>query len=223
MSETPAVVLSALPAPLFTIAIATIETRKAQFDALMAHLAKQVPGHSVEIISECDNKQISIGRKRQNLLERARGKYIAFVDDDDWTSDRYVPLIMKALESQPDCVGFLIDCTSNGGPIKKAIASIRYKEWRENADGYAHCRSPYHKTPVKTELALKAGFPDLRYGEDRIFSQKIVHLVKTETFVNEVCYQYRFHSEPFNKKYGILNARSMKGVVHNHKRRPFQH
>lgn len=189
--------------PRLSILLATVIQRADLFAKLHAHLTKQAAGRSVEILVDCDNKEVSIGAKRQRLLEKAAGDYIVYIDDDDWCADSYVDDILAALATSPDCVGFLITCTTNGKNPVKAIASMRYKEWAENRDGYAHLRSPYQKTPVRREIALKVGFPDLRYGEDRVYSRGITKLIKTEVFVNAVLYHYRFKSEPFHTKYGI--------------------
>jgi hypothetical protein len=189
--------------PRLTIALPTVVNRADLFAKLHTHIAAQCEGKPVEIIIACDAKEISIGKKRQNLLEQAKGDYVVFIDDDDWVAADYVDKILAALATSPDCVGFLISCTTNGNRPVMAKASMHYKEWAENRDGYAHVRSTYQKTPVRRELALKAGFPDLRYGEDRIYSAAVVKLVKTEAFINAVLYNYRYKPEPFHAKYGI--------------------
>jgi glycosyltransferase involved in cell wall biosynthesis len=190
--------------PTLSILLPTVESRANLFAKLHAHILGQCEGKPVEVIVACDNKEISIGKKRQNLLEQATGEWVVYVDDDDWIADTYVDRILAALSTNPDCVGFRITCTQNGRNPRRAIASLRYKEWGENRDGYDHVRSPYQKTPVRRSIALKVGFPDLRYGEDRVYSRGIVRLLKTEVFVDEVLYMYRFRSEPFAQKYGIV-------------------
>lgn len=219
--------------PRFSILLATVVGRAKLFAKLHEELQRQAVENPVEIVVACDNKEISIGAKRQQLLERATGDYVAFIDDDDWVSHDYVDRILVALESSPDCVGFEISCTFNGGSPKRAITSMRYPDWVDHRDGYAHCRSIYHKSVVRRDMALQVGFEDMRYGEDRIFSKGIMKLVKTEQFIPHQLYQYRYHHEPFSEKYGIKN-----GVVERqarrklkphpkinlaHKRRPFQH
>jgi glycosyltransferase involved in cell wall biosynthesis len=190
-------------APRLSVLLPTVENRAALFAKLHAELKRQSGGRSVELIVACDSKEISIGKKRQNLLEKAMGDYVVFVDDDDFVAPTYVDDILTALVSNPDCVGFLITCTTNGRNPQKAIASMRYKKWGENQGGYAHVRSCYHKTPHKREIALKVGFRDLRYGEDKPYSEGLMQHVKTEVFIPKVLYLYRFHSEPFAAKYGI--------------------
>ncbi len=193
--------------PLLTICLPTVLSRADLFAKLHAEIQRQAEGRSVEVIVACDNKEVSIGKKRQNLLEAATGDYVCFVDDDDWISTDYVDRILAALATSPDCVGFLITCTHNGKNPTKAIASLRYGRWGEDEDGYAHTRSPYQKTPVRREIALRVGFPDLRYGEDRKYSEGLVKICKTEEFIDAVLYHYRFRQEPFMAKYGIVAPR----------------
>lgn len=186
-----------------SILIATIESRAGLFAELALKLDRQKTPQ-VEILFECDNKQMSIGRKRQILLERAKGDYVVFVDDDDDVSTDYVEEILTAAQTEPDCIGMLIDCDMEG--IKRnAIASIKYKDWGENKDGFKYVRSPYHKTPIKRWIALKAGFPDKRFGEDYDYSMKLVNsgLLKTEAMVTKPIYYYRYKWENPETKYGI--------------------
>lgn len=194
--------------PRLSILLPTVSNRAALFAILHAEIKCQAEGRSVEVLVACDNKEISIGKKRQNLLESAQGDYVVFVDDDDWLAYDYVDRILKALETGPDCVGFLIECTVNGKNPTTAIASLRYKRWGEDEDGYSHTRSPYQKTPVKRELALKAGFPDLRYAEDRAYSAKLLAFLKTEVFIDKVLYFYRYSHENFGNKYGIVSKKT---------------
>jgi hypothetical protein len=186
-----------------SILIATIESRAALFAELYLKIDRQKT-QEVEILSEIDNKQISIGRKRQILLERAKGDYVVFIDDDDDVSMDYIDQILQAIKTEPDCVGMLIDCDMQG--VKQnAIASLRYKNWGENKDGFKYIRSPYHKTPVKRWIALKAGFPDKRFGEDYEYSMRLINsgLLKTEVMVKSPIYFYRYKYENPKTKYGI--------------------
>lgn len=208
--------------PKLSILLATVLSRADLFSLLHTELLRQSEGKSVELVVACDNKEISIGKKRQNLLEQAKGQYVVFIDDDDWVADTYVDDLLIALETEPDCVGFKISCTANGGNPESAITSIRYPKWGDNQDGFRFVRSIYHKSPVRRDLAINVGFPDLRYGEDRVFSEGIMRHLKTEVFVDRVLYFYRYRHENFATKYGFPK-KVKKGVDPNHKRRPFQH
>jgi glycosyltransferase involved in cell wall biosynthesis len=185
-----------------SILIATIHERKEQFDMLYDHLHLQSTSE-VEILSLADNKEISIGMKRQRLLEMGKGDYVVFIDDDDWVADNYIPAILAACTYHPDCIGFKINCSING-ETKSAIASLRYRTWGDQIDGFDYVRSIYHKTPVKRTLALQIGFKDQRYGEDHDYSKRLQPLLHTEQFIDQVLYYYRYsNAVPHNIKYGI--------------------
>ena len=52
----------------------------------------------VEIVKFIDKGELTIGAKRNQLVKRSKGEYIAFIDDDDLVSFDYVSKILKAIE-----------------------------------------------------------------------------------------------------------------------------
>lgn len=185
-----------------SILIPTVEGREESFDKLFNELFRQIEGKDVELLSHKDNKEISIGRKRQNLISVATGEYIVFVDDDDMVAPDYIEQILNHLGS--DSVGFLIECSFDGANKCTAKASYKYKDWGDNQDGYRYVRSTYHKTPVRREISLKVGFKDMRFGEDYDYSMRLIPHIKSEGFIDKIMYYYQYSSqEPHNEKYGI--------------------
>jgi len=73
-------------------------------------------------------------------------------------------------------------------------------------NGFDYVRSPYQKTPLKTEIARKIGYADMRFGEDYDYSCRLVAsgLLLVEVYIPKVLYHYRYAYETPNKKYGIL-------------------
>lgn len=134
------------------------------------------------------------GFKRNELLKEARGTYVVSIDADDFVADDYAERILAALESGPDCVGFKIHC-KNGDQEVWAIASKRFLRWTHGwtlgGSGYIE-RTPYHKTPIKTEIARKAGGfrEDLDVGEDHDYSIRCLPILKTEVYIDEFLYFY---------------------------------
>jgi glycosyltransferase involved in cell wall biosynthesis len=207
---------------LLSVLIATVEGREREFAVLLAHVTEQchrrgwlatgdAPG-TVEILWEKDDKEISIGAKRQLLLERARGKFVVFIDDDDWVSDHYVSRIVDAIASDPgiDCVGLIGEHTTDGANPERFVGSLRYREWARDVDGYRYVRPPYHKTPVARTAALRAGFQDERFREDYTHSMRLLGLLHREHFIaDEVLYHHRYRTDvPHDIKYGIVRQRS---------------
>lgn len=187
-----------------SILIATTIDRRQMFNELYSELLHQAEGLPVEVLYEEDNKRISIGAKRQKLLERAVADYIVFFDSDDFPSYNYVEGILQALESNPDCVGFLIHMTTNGNKPQTCCHSLQYPEWKSNVDGYDYVRNVTHFNPVRRELALQVGFKDLRFGEDKIYSDAISKLCKQEYYIPEIIFHYRYtNTIPHRLKYGF--------------------
>jgi glycosyltransferase involved in cell wall biosynthesis len=170
---------------------------------LYGEIKNQSEGKSVEILFERDNKEMSVGAKRQKLLERATGEYVVFCDDDDRIAKDYVYQILKALESNPDAVGFHIHCSGCDGVT--ASASNRWDDWAENKGGFDYVRTPYQKTPIKREIALRIGYPDMRFGEDYFYSKRLKEskLIQTEVYIPKVLYYYQFKYEDPTTKYGL--------------------
>jgi len=171
-----------------SILICSIKGRERSLDILLQTLRKQKT-NDVEILVEVDNKRITTGEKRNILLKKAKGDYIAFIDDDDMVSEDYISKILKAIESKPDC------CSIEGtvrfkrkGTQKRFLHSMQFKSWFTANDIYYRC--PNHISPVKRELALKTGFPNISVEEDKAFSLKLLPLLKTEEVIKGPIYFY---------------------------------
>lgn len=149
------------------------------------------PGR-VEVLVETDRGELSIGAKRQKLLERATGEYVAFVDDDDKVSKRYIRLILDAIRSKPDVVGITGTLFVNGRQKKPFHHTTSCTEWYETAEAYFRC--PNHLNPVRREHALAIGFADMNHGEDRDYSFRLQAsgLLKSEATVVGSIYNYLY-------------------------------
>ena len=190
---------------ILSILIPTIVGREDKFNSLMISLESQIYNKDVEICYYKDNKEISIGSKRQKLIEECSGEYIVFIDDDDSVSSKYVANILEQLYLKPDSVGFMIECMIDGKGPFMASASNKWEDWGENKAGFKYVRTPYQKTPIKREIALQIGYKDMRYGEDYDYSKRLKQsgLIKSEAFIDEVMYYYNFRYEDPKTKYGI--------------------
>jgi glycosyltransferase involved in cell wall biosynthesis len=217
MSVTDPSRVSLVRAPLLSILIATVGDRDRLFAALLEHVKAQCRPHAwlgggvepgtIEILWERDHRELSIGAKRQKLLERARGDFVVFIDDDDWVADSYVARILDAIAAHPgiDCVGLVGEHTTDGRHAQRVAWSLRYRAWGQDRDGYRYVRPPCHITPVLRTAALRAGFLDERYAEDRGYSARLVGLLHHEHFiVDEVLYRHRYRTDAaLEVKFGI--------------------
>lgn len=66
--------------------------------ALCKQLAEQYP--QVQCLQNPENRGVSYTRNRGIAL--AQGKYILFVDCDDWVSSQYIPTMLKLAQRNPD-------------------------------------------------------------------------------------------------------------------------
>jgi glycosyltransferase involved in cell wall biosynthesis len=181
---------------LWTIGILHLPTKRAEcYTKLVNELNRQIAlcgaQEKIEILTESDNGENSVGKKRNNVIDKARGEYVCFIDDDDMVTDIYISETLKALQTKPDVVelvGFLpkydlpfIHNLNCGGHFKK--------------DG-TQFRTPNHLNTVKTEIARKVRYPEISHGEDQDYSHRLWDsgLLKTEALVGKRMYIYQFDS-----------------------------
>ena len=170
-----------------SILTVTMDNRQAVFQNLARVLRAQSSG-DVEMLANSDNGIKSIGQKRNELLQAAKGDYVVFVDDDDMVSPFYTFGILEAIKSNPDCVGIEgIITLKNVGP-KKFIHSLQYEDWYEKDEIYYRC--PNHLNPIKREIALEAKFPEISWQEDQSFSFRLKGKLKTEVYIKGPIYYY---------------------------------
>lgn len=176
-----------------SILICSLDKRKALLTRLLSDLLNQVEHYdNIEILIEVDNGELTIGEKRQRLLDRANGQYLCFIDDDDLVSSDYIEKTITALENNPDCLSLTGMLYHHGRRVKPFIHSIRYTEYSE--DNKAYYRPPNHLNVVRTEIARKYGFPKLDHGEDTDYAMRMCRGedLKRETEIEGVIYHYYF-------------------------------
>jgi glycosyltransferase involved in cell wall biosynthesis len=182
------VVTPVKPSMRLSILICSLEERQASLQRLVNRLQVQRKPN-VEILVEVDNRKITIGEKRNILLKKATGDYIAFVDDDDLVSEDYTQKILAGVKTSPDCIGIVGIVEFQQKHIQRYfIHTIQCKTWYEKDGVYYRC--PNHLSPVKRELALKVMFPHKSVGEDMDYSLRLRPLLKTEVMIDGVIYYY---------------------------------
>jgi|ETNvirnome_2_300_1030623.scaffolds.fasta_scaffold03609_5 glycosyltransferase involved in cell wall biosynthesis len=156
----------------FSILILSIPTRFDVVRPLLKKLLDQIGDREdVEVLSLMDNKSFHIYEKRNELLKMCRGKYLAWLDDDDDVSDNYIETITKAIEdnSEADVISFNQTCFLSG---KKArvFAAMGNPQEEVRLDPYDMSkyldtlRMPWHWCVWKSSLA-----------KSEIFREKYAH------------------------------------------------
>lgn len=177
---------------VLSILICTTPPRQDFLSRLMRVLAPQITDR-VEILIDQD-ENITIGEKRQRLLEKSVGKYVCFVDDDDLVSESYVYKILTACQRDVDCIGIRGEITTDGKNPKPFIHSIRNNKWEETKEAYL--RTPNHLNPIRRTLAIETGYDITKnFQEDLDFSNRIRDKLKVECYISDTIYYYLFRSQ----------------------------
>lgn len=179
--------------PKLSILICSLNRRKDFLERLKYQLKPQV-NKDVEVLVNIDDGNKTIGQKRQELLNAASGKYIAYIDDDDTISSDYVSLILKAIKTNPDVVGIHLIMNVDGTLAGKTYHSLEFDHWfDEGIEGQNwryYYRNPNHLNPIRRTIACEVGFENISNGEDRIYSYKILPLLKTQICIEPPIYFY---------------------------------
>ena len=156
---------------LLTIAIPTIEERNKCFNQLYDELIKQSEpyGNSIEIIYLCDNREMTIGQKRQMLNNTAKGKYVVHWDDDDWICEGGIDLIMNGIKTNQDVISYDYSANIDVDNItnRNRKISINYKN---ELIGDVLYLTPDCKNPIKRDIIHKIKFKDTNWSEEYFFS-----------------------------------------------------
>lgn len=196
---------------LLSILIPTTVDRRNEFLKLKEEFKRQVSeggfADSVEIKWLEDNKQMSVGAKRDLLYKSAKGKYSLQWDSDDWIHPLGIKLILEAAKQGADCITYQEHCAMDG-EIKFSNFSLEYPDWNGEgnnvlSDGFHFQRTPFFKTPILTSICQEAGVGDIRWSEDHDFARRIKPLLKTEAHIPEFIYLYQHSSTEFNERYGF--------------------
>jgi glycosyltransferase involved in cell wall biosynthesis len=174
---------------ILSVLICSLTSRSQQLETLLTELLHQRNNNpKIEILTNIDNKEKSTGTKRNELLLQATGKYIIFIDDDDWPEPCYIAELLTACNSDADCFAMNGYITTNGANRIDWALSKDY----ENHGTKFYYRKTNHITGVKREIALQVGFPDKSNAEDKWYSDRVSPLCKTEYKILPIMYHYRF-------------------------------
>lgn len=180
-----------------SVLIPTLASRSNSLKALLDELTYQIQNKPVQIIWMGDNKSISIGEKRNNLLSMAKGEFISFVDDDDSIADNYISTLLKAIQENPNktVICFRGEQTTDGHQdlpfqynmnfgrnFKKAIDGQR---WKVMLPDHLCC---WNRFKINDE------FPDKSLGEDHDWARAMAmtYTEEDQVLLEETLYHYNY-------------------------------
>ena len=181
-----------------TILIPTLIERKHLLERLKKVIGPQCLAHGALITLAEDNREESIGAKRNALLDDCKTEYCAFIDDDDTVASNYVEEVYKGIAKGVDVISFKGIITSDMGNGRVSSPKVFYHKigltWSDNRGIYY--RPPNHLNPMKTDIARAIRFPEISHGEDKEFAERLAAsgLLKTEHYYGDFplyYYQYR--------------------------------
>lgn len=139
---------------------------------------------------------LSIGKKRQSLVQRAEGKYLCFLDSDESIPGNYLESLVRLCHKDQDICTF------------KAIANMEqfwsiidmrldYKVNDQINPNYTVRRPPWHCCPVRSVFAKMFEFPDLNNAEDFVWMEKVLTCCTSEAHTDAILFRYNHgkHSE----------------------------
>lgn len=148
-----------------TYMIPTIPGREASLTRLIASIHEKMsriaPALRYTIDLGFDNREMSIGSKRQMMIQRSLAKYSAFIDDDDEITDAYMEDLRETIAGSYHVMR-----------LRGTIHPYTFTHSIENtlsspmARGEVFLRPPNHLNPMMTDIAKFVHFRDAVRGED---------------------------------------------------------
>ncbi len=148
----------------------------------------------VEVVTLWDDGAKSIGTKRNELIQMAKGDYVCFVDSDDDISSDYVERLMEGINLGVDCCSLKGCITWDGKNPEIFEHSLRYSEYKTTENPIKYERFPNHLNCIKKSLVFDIKYPEISHGEDTDWATQVFKagVLKTEHYIDSVIYHYKF-------------------------------
>ena len=149
----------------WSVLIPTIPGREASLarllDSIREKTARICPTMKYELCVAFDNREKSVGAKRQQLQQDAKGRYSSFIDDDDEITDAYIEDLWATIQGGFPTMrlrGQILPYT-----FTHSLANTLQSPMARNG---VFLRPPNHLNPMMTDVAKLVHFKDAVRGED---------------------------------------------------------
>lgn len=146
---------------------------------------------------------LSIGKKRQKLVEMASGKYLCFLDDDEIIAPNYLETLVRLCNEDKDVCTFR-NLTKLDNFWTVVDMSLSHTENEQATPNAIVKRRPWHICPVRSEFAKRYEFEDSNYGEDWQWFERVLSHCQTEAKTDAIIHQYN-HSKITSEADKITN------------------
>ena len=214
----------------WSVLIPSIPGRESSLQQLIESLhekrSRLAPDMKMEICIEFDNREASIGEKRQKLLNRAAGKYLSFIDDDDDITDEYITDLWECIRGSYHVMRL------NGiFNVYRFYHSISVKIDDTMAtwdDPPVFRRPPNHLNPMLSDIAKLIPFTGVSYGEDYDWALKLLRtgFLQKEYIPDDshTHYKYYLNAETRPVTAGVIDGQrkirysDLGGIIANQKK-----
>lgn len=151
---------------------------------------KEFP-EEVEFLVDVDDGRENSGVKRNRLIVKSTGEYIAFLDDDDDVHHNYVFELLRGCYLEVDVVSFNLVFINLANPNRQEI--WRFGMQPNDRKNGKMCIN--HLCAWRKSLATQVAWcPDLGYADDRVWFEPLCHagLPKTHYHIDETLYRYLY-------------------------------
>jgi len=169
-----------------------IEERQIKLKKLVSELHRQISKNYaeeiVEILIDADNMTKSVGQKRNDLISKAKGNFVCFIDDDDFITENYLSTILHHLNIGIDILLIGISHIENGINKTKILPSLFIDNLTTNE--VVLKTNHFHLCPHKKSIAELISFDCVNFAEDMIYSQKMVKHISNHAVISDPIYIY---------------------------------
>lgn len=176
-----------------------------------------------EDYSKSDNRIVIISKKnggvaeaRNSGLEKAHGKYIAFVDSDDWIDHKAYEILLKNIKEYDADISVGAYIREYQGSDESFAASYslnRTEVFTDNieilrnltdAAGFFNCFI-WNKLYKRSIIGSNRFLPDALMSEDYFFNWQVLKKINRAVFTQFPVYHYRNYNESLTRRCPINN------------------
>lgn len=170
---------------MLTVGICGLIERIDSLEKIFNELSSQ----GAKVIAVIDNRQKSLGFKRNYLLEKVTTDIVSFVDDDDRIDKKYVETILREF-TDCDLLTFRTQHYQDGSKTLPVVYSSEFRKQKNLLDRYE--RYPNAICVWKTDLIKKIGFSDITFGEDSEFGERVSLMKIKEKRIKDILYHHQY-------------------------------